>query len=181
VSTTPGERTRDAGGAAYLVRAPLLDDVEPFARLHARIWHETYSGMMDDGALDAVTVESMRPRWYAIAKAYAQGSVVDDGRAIKVAVLGPEPVGFAMVGPARDEDPPAARQVWSLNVAPEHQGTGIAQRLMDETLGEGPAYLWVARDNERAVRFYERNGFVPDGVDAEDQHDGVVELRMVRR
>lgn len=168
-------------GADYLVRVPRPEDVEPFAQLHVRIWQETYRGLMDDEALDAVTVEAMRPRWYAIARAYALGTVVGDGRAVRVAVREDEPVGFAMVGPARDDDAPAARQVWSLNVAPEHQGSGIAQRLLDEVLGAGPAYLWVARGNGRAVRFYERNGFVLDGTDADDHHDGVVELRMVRR
>lgn len=181
MSVTSGEGTGEAGASAYLVRTPLMEDVEPFAQLHVRIWQATYRGTMDDEALDAVTVETMRPRWYAIARAYAQGAVVDDGRAINVAVLGAEPVGFAMVGPARDEDAPAPRQVWSLNVAPEHQGTGIGQRLLDETLGADPAYLWVADGNARAIRFYERNGFVRDGVHAEDQHEGVVELRMVRR
>jgi ribosomal protein S18 acetylase RimI-like enzyme len=157
-----------------------MEDVEPFAELHVRIWRETYRGIMEDRVVDGLAVETFRPRWYAIARAYAQGAVADDGRAVRVALRGDEAVGFAMVGPARDEHAPAPRQVWSLNVAPEHQGSGVAQRLLDEVLGEGPAYLWVARGNDRAVRFYERNGFALDGAQDEDQHDGVVELRMVR-
>ncbi|WP_122260955.1 GNAT family N-acetyltransferase [Ornithinimicrobium cerasi] len=173
--------SEDPGGAAYLVREPGAADVEAFAELHVRIWRETYRGIMDDRVVDGLAVETFRPRWYAIARAYEHGTVADDGRAVRVALREEEAVGFAMVGPARDDDAPAPRQVWSLNVAPEHQGSGVAQQLLDEVLPDGPAYLWVARGNDRAIRFYERNGFTLDGTQAEDQHDGVVELRMVRR
>ncbi|GAA5165110.1 GNAT family N-acetyltransferase [Ornithinimicrobium tianjinense] len=164
---------------AYTVRTPQMEDVEGFAQLHVRVWQETYRGMMDDEALDAMTVESFRPMWYSVAKAYAQEAVPDDGRAIKLALLGEEPAGFAMAGPAREAEAPSERQLWSLNVAPEHQGSGIAQRLLEEVLGEGPAYLWVARGNARAIRFYERNGFALDGT-SDLRPDGMTELRMVR-
>mgnify|MGYP002738109895 CR=1 FL=1 len=92
-----------------------------------------------------------------------------------------EPVGFIFFGRGRDEDRPTERQLYALNVHPDHHGTGIAQRLLDEGFGPGEAYLWVARGNDRAIRFYERNGFVLDGTESADQHDGVVEVRMVRR
>lgn len=166
--------------ADYEIREPGLDDVEGFAALHVRVWQETYRGIMDDEVVDALAVETFRPMWYAVANAYATGAVAADGRAVRVALLDGEPVGFVMVGPARDEQAPAPRQVWSLNVAPEHQGSGIAQRLLDEAFGPGPGYLWVAEGNERAIRFYDRNGFALDGAAAQDQHDGVTELRMVR-
>lgn len=169
-----------ADASAYLVREPRPEDVEGFASLHVRVWRETYRGIMDDEVVDALSVDDFRPRWYVLTKAYAEGTIPDDGRAVRVALLGDEPVGFLMVGPARDEDAPAPWQVYSLNVAPEHQGSGIAQRLVDEVLRPGPAYLWVARGNARAIRFYQRNGFVLDGTQTAEQHDGVVEARMVR-
>lgn len=172
-----GEET---GATAYLIREPQMDDVEGFATLHVRIWQQTYRGLMDDAVVDDLSVDTFRPMWYSIAKAFAQGTVPQDGRSFRVAVLGEEPVGFLMAGPARDEDAPAPRQVWSLNVAPEHQGSGIAQRLMDEAFGEGSGYLWVAEGNARAIRFYERNGFALDGTRSQNEHDGVTELRMVR-
>lgn len=179
--STPGQgHEAPAGATAYLVREPRPEDVEGFAALHVRIWAETYRGIMDDEVVDGLSVDDFRPRWYAVTRAYAEGTVPDDGRAIRVALLEDEPVGFLMVGPGMDEDAPAPSQVWSLNVAPEHQGTGIAQRLLDETLGQGPAYLWVALGNGRAVRFYERNGFVLDGTRSVQQDDGVAEVRMVR-
>ena len=165
---------------AYTIRRPTLADARPFAELHAHVWRVTYRGLMDDRVVDGLSVEGFAPIWESIGLAYDEDRVPRDGRELWVATSGMEPAGFLMTGPPRDEDPPAPRQVWSLNVHPEHQGSGIAQRLMDEHLGPGPAYLWVAKGNARAIAFYERNGFVLDGAEAEDQHDGVVEQRMVR-
>src|SRR5699024_8461753 len=54
-------------------------------------------------------------------------------------------------------------------------------------LGPGPpcqsrdprrAQLWLARDNPRALRFYERNAFAPDGV--ENAGSGFGGIRAVR-
>ncbi|WP_130011914.1 GNAT family N-acetyltransferase [Serinicoccus sediminis] len=174
-------RTADARSGDWEVREPRAGDAEPFARLHARVWRETYRGIMSDEVVDALEPEQFRPVWEQVVAAYAAGRVPDDGRGFVVGLVGDEPAGFCMHGPSRDEDPPVPHQVWSLNVAPEHQGSGLAQELLLRSLGERAAYLWVAQGNHRAVRFYERQGFVLDGAENLDGHDGVVELRMVRR
>ncbi|MGC5583080.1 GNAT family N-acetyltransferase [Ornithinimicrobium sp. W1665] len=170
----------DPGAAAYLLRIPLMEDVEPFAELHARVWRHTYRGLMDDEVVDGLSVETFRPLWYSVAQAYARDTVPADGRRIRVAVLEGGPAGWLMCGPARDEDAPTPEQLWALNVAPEHQGRGLGARLLAEVLGAGPAYLWVAEGNERAVRFYERHGFALDGTVSPDGHAGVREVRMLR-
>ena len=50
-----------------------------------------------------------------------------------------------------------------LYVAPELRGTGLARRMVDELIGDRPAFLWAIGGNHRAVRFYEKLGFAPDG------------------
>jgi GNAT superfamily N-acetyltransferase len=53
-----------------------------------------------------------------------------------------------------------------INVAPEARGTGAADALVKEwlsTLGETGCYLQTLRENERAVRFFERMGFSGHG------------------
>ena len=49
-----------------------------------------------------------------------------------------------------------------LVVSPDHWGSELADRLVDETKRLSPARitLLVNTDNARAIRFYERNGFV---------------------
>ena len=45
----------------------------------------------------------------------------------------------------------------------------------------GPASLWVAEDNPRARRFYEKLGFRPDGESqVEEQLANIRDIRMVR-
>jgi hypothetical protein len=52
-------------------------------------------------------------------------------------------------------------------------------RPADGAVGS-PAQLWVARGNPRAARFYERNGFVPDGATDDGSFGGIAALRLVR-
>ncbi|EYD70837.1 GNAT family N-acetyltransferase [Limimaricola hongkongensis] len=55
-------------------------------------------------------------------------------------------------------------------VSPDHHGTGTAARLMRAAIAKATqagflqAELYVAADNPRAIRFYEREGFVRHGV-----------------
>lgn len=169
-----------ADAAAYQLRHPRAEDVDALAEVHCRVWQQAYRGLMEDRVVDALTPEQFRPGWQRWAQGYAGPAAAPSDRACVVALADGAPVAFLAHGAPRDEHPPAPHQLWALNVLPEHQGTGLAQRLMDEVFGNRAAYLWVARGNDRAIRFYERNGFVLDGTQATDQHDGVTELRMVR-
>lgn len=60
-------------------------------------------------------------------------------------------------------------------------GSGAAQALLDATLGDSPASLWVADPNPRAQAFYRRNGFLPDGErTVAAKWENLAEIRMVR-
>ncbi|MEH6952225.1 GNAT family N-acetyltransferase [Nitrobacter sp. NHB1] len=61
----------------------------------------------------------------------------------------------------------AAGYLDQLAVAPAHWGGDIAGALMDEAKRRSPAgiTLLVNADNERAIRFYTRNGFAHAGDD----------------
>ena len=54
-----------------------------------------------------------------------------------------------------------------LLVAPEHWGSGAADQLLEEAIRVSPTgiSLLVNTDNARAIRFYERWGFVRTGED----------------
>ena len=54
-----------------------------------------------------------------------------------------------------------------LVVAPDHWGSKLAERLVNEAKRLSPdgITLLVNTDNARAIRFYERNGFVHAGGD----------------
>ncbi len=66
-----------------------------------------------------------------------------------------------------------------LVVAPEHWGSDAAERLVDAAKRHSPdrVTLLVNKDNARAIRFYERNGFVHAGDDV-NPTSGRAVLRM---
>jgi GNAT superfamily N-acetyltransferase len=65
---------------------------------------------------------------------------------------------------------PGRAHVWSLFVVPAWWGTGIAAELLEWIVtgmadsGFETAQLWTARDNARARRFYEREGWTTNGT-----------------
>ncbi|WP_227007693.1 GNAT family N-acetyltransferase [Pseudarthrobacter sp. AB1] len=82
-----------------------------------------------------------------------------------------------------DQDLPTSGslELWGLYLLKSHQSLGLGRRLLEAALGAGPASLWVAAGNGKAIGFYERLGFAPDGAenrvaDWEDLH----EIRMIR-
>ncbi len=69
-------------------------------------------------------------------------------------------VGFAIAGPAQEAGVDAGFQLYAINVRQAYYGTGLGQKLLDQAVGDRGCFLWVARDNPRAIAFYLRNGFV---------------------
>jgi len=60
-------------------------------------------------------------------------------------------------------------------------GIGNGQALLDATLGDSPAALWVAKNIPRAEAFYRRNGFELNGAEAIDPATPLfIGVRMVR-
>lgn len=163
------------------VLGPLVpSDVEELAVAHARIWRETYAGLLDPGVADRLTPDSFLHTWTERARRLQQGQELPNGERILIARFRGAPVAFLSAGDPRDEKPPVSHQLWALNVLPEHQGTGLADHMMSLALGDVEAYLWVAEGNDRAVNFYRRRGFIDDGV-RQSRRDGMTEMRMVRR
>jgi predicted GNAT family N-acyltransferase len=64
-----------------------------------------------------------------------------------------------------------------------YYGKGVAQKLMKAGLQQLTNYpqvcLWVLKENKRAIRFYEKCGFVPNGEELISSNIGATEIRMV--
>lgn len=176
--------------SAYRIRPPRPADAEALGALHCRVWQEAYVGLMAEEAFADLSPERFTRGWRR--RLVPEDGVreqtphlLTDGRSargerVAVAECDGALVGFISVGPAREEDGPTDTQLWAINVVADHYGTGVAQALLDEVLADCPAYLWVADGNDRAIRFYQRNGFRLDGATSADREDGLVETRMVR-
>lgn len=163
---------------SFSLREPTLSDASQIADLHVRTWREAYSHLLPEDFFTDEHIQSRHRMWSRIL------SNPTEEWSIRIAENDEEIIGFAHVGPSfgpEGQTFPRDRQVFCLYVASTHYGTGAGQALLDATSGNGPAMLWVAKDNPRAVAFYLRNGFHFDGVEQTDPSaPKIVDARMVR-
>jgi len=167
-------RCRALTPLCIVIRRATPDDAIACAYVHHTSWVETYSGLLSVAHWETDTLERWIEAWHRR---------LDDGAAVTVAEASGTVVGFAIGGAGRyigDHPPVRERELQSLYVLADHHGTDPGQALLDAVIPSGPAQLWVAEKNPRARRFYERNGFLPDGAHSFDGRLGPAEVRLVR-
>ncbi|WP_237565871.1 GNAT family N-acetyltransferase [Ornithinimicrobium cerasi] len=158
--------------------APHLDDAADLAAVLVQTWREAYGGLLPEHFYDDAARVRRQAMWSQ--RLTEPGGV----ERIRIARDAGRLVGFAVRGDAVDHQghpPVREEQLFALYVLARLHGTGVGQSLIDECLRGRPAQLWVAKENGRARRFYEKNGFEEDGTEQIDEDlDGLVEIRMVR-
>ena len=147
-------------------------DAEAGAAMHRACWREAYGPY----AVPAKLAERLADaeRWVS-----AWTRQLAEGPPRVLAEVDGELVGFATVGPTRD-DARTPVELYALYTRAAYWGTGLGQQLWDAVRPDEPCSLWVLEDNARARAFYRRQGFEPDG--ARELYDdlGAWEIRMVR-
>ncbi|WP_324649809.1 GNAT family N-acetyltransferase [Georgenia sp. H159] len=156
------------------IRAAHPGDADALAAAHVRAWRETYADEVPTRVYDRMEEEGPT-RWRAR---------LDDPRD-SITWVGVERETGALAGfaTARATGADAVRPLFlaSLYVLRHWHGQGLGRALLEHAVGDAPAFLWVAEGNERAQRFYERNGFALDGERQVDPRwGGIADLRMVR-
>ena len=137
------------------------------AYVHWKAWQEAYPGLVSPAYLEKLGLEKCeeiafrRPENTLVAK---------DGEQV---------LGFVCYGGGDDPD---TGEIFALYVLAAYYGTGLGTRLMDaglERLRDCPEVrLWVLQGNARAIRFYEKCGFRPDGAEKELPALSAREIRM---
>ena len=141
-----------------VVRRAQTDDAAAIAAVHVQSWRETYAHLLPAPALAALDVSARAERWT---------DIIAGGTAVWVAVDGARVVGWASVSTGHGQ--PRDVELEGIYVLASHHGKDIGPQLLTAALGESAAYLWVAVDNPRALAFYRRNGFEPDGATKVEQ------------
>ena len=123
------------------VRRAGADDAPAVADVFLRSFHATYDFPL--AHTDDEVREWVRTRLVPQMETCVAVDARDDGDRI---------LGFATVEPGWIEQ---------LYVDPDHLGEGIGRLLLDKAKGRQPdgLLLWTFQVNDRARRFYERNGF----------------------
>lgn len=154
------------------IRLASRKDAEAIADVHNRSRADAFRGHIDDEILFGDGTFALVQSWRDhFAQDVPNGTVM-------VAELGSKMVGFSYVHAA---EAPYELELQNLYLLPESAGTGLAHQLMVASLPEGvPALLWVADFNERAQKFYRKEGFEFDGAEKFYEPDQITLKRMVR-
>src|SRR5262249_33301839 len=130
----------------FTLRPYEADDEAAAIGLWHRTWQQAYPAIDFTARLDW-----WRKRW--------REEIVPEAT-IMVAEKDGDILGFVTVVPSRG-------YLDQIVAAPETWSSGVAQTLLDEAKRVSPAglTLHVNKDNARAVRFYEKHGFVIQGGD----------------
>ena len=157
------------------IARPEVEDAEALTDLHLAVWEEAYADLMPASVFAArragraQRIESWR-------------TIIDAGSSANLLAWSPEGrlLGFSSTGPGRDSvhDGLPPLELMALYVRASAYGSGLGFALLQAAIGDAAAYLWVLDGNDRAIRFYERQGFAFDG--ATKPEDVGLERRMVR-
>ena len=146
------------------------EEIKGKAFVHWKAWHEAYPGLIRKEYLDRLTIEKCEE----IAFKWRDGLLVaKDGERV---------VGFVGYG-HREDDPQMVGEVFALYILSEYYGKGVGLLLMKAALdrlnGYAEVCLWTLKENKRAIRFYQKCGFVPDGREKTNKTIEAEEIRMI--
>jgi GNAT superfamily N-acetyltransferase len=163
------------------VRPARPGDEMGVARVHVRSWRSAYWDLLDRGMLLSMRPESRARRTNFAVRSLRRPQTLVAEEAGRI-------VGYATTAPSRDFDVPGWGEIQELYVDPDRWGSGVGKALMAgardrlKGLGYQDAVLWVLEGNERAERFYERDGWIFDDLRKRERFWGarVNELRYRR-
>lgn len=145
------------------------EEIKGKAYVHWKSWHEAYSGIISQEYLDNLTLEKCE-KW---AFSWPNNTLVAKDR--------DNVIGFVCYGD-RGDDAPDVGEIFALYVLADFYGKGVGLKLMKAGLEQIKTFLqvrlWVLKENKRAIRFYEKCGFQPDGAEMMSPNISAPEIRM---
>jgi ribosomal protein S18 acetylase RimI-like enzyme len=142
----------------HTVRPATVRDAKAIARVHASV---TQALLRDVLMMDKLSGPSIEER-----QAYWREAIEYSEPQVQVAIEGETMVGFVGFDRSRDKGTPSTTgELWALCVLPDHVQQGIGTALWDaahdglKDEGCTKVTVWLPLRDERALRFFEHNGF----------------------
>ena len=130
------------------------EEIEGKSLVHWQTWREAYDDLLPAEFQETMTLE--RCRFFS--QKYPENTLI--------AMDGKKVVGFISYGNYRDETIQAG-EIIALYVLKDYYGKGVSKQLMHAAFVAldqfSEIYLWVLKDNKRAIAFYQKMGFTFDG------------------
>lgn len=146
------------------IREANINDAEGIANVHVKSWQAAYRGIMPKDYLLSLSVKEKIETWLKSLSEKSLGInlVIEKNKEI---------IGFCVFGPARDNDLKYHNvgELVALNILPSYWGNGYGTRMINYVFNKSKLrewqalYLWVLKQNERAIAVYKKNGFILEG------------------
>jgi len=154
-------------------------DARAIAEIQVSSWREAYASIVPSDYLASMSVERREVMWSeCIAKGIPEVLVASEAGVV---------CGWLSFGPCRDEGAPGATaEIWALYVSPSSWSSGAGRLLwrhakaLMRAQGFTACSLWVFPQNDRAITFYRKAGFVHDGSAPQHFELGGAPLHEVR-
>ena len=147
------------------------EEIEGKSLVHWQTWREAYDDLLPAEFQETMTLDKCR----FFSQKYPENTLI--------AMDGKKVIGFISYGNFCDEAIQAG-EIIALYVLKDYYGKGVSKQLMHAAFVAldqfSEIYLWVLKDNKRAIAFYQKMGFTFD-----DQEQilklgkPVKELRMI--
>ena len=147
------------------------EEIEGKSLVHWQTWREAYDDLLPEEFQETMTLDRCR----FLSQKYPENTLI--------AMDGKKVVGFISYGNFRDEAIQAG-EIIALYVLKDYYGKGVSKQLMHAAFVAldqfSEIYLWVLKENKRAIAFYQKMGFTFDGQEQIlDLGKPVKELRMM--
>ena len=147
------------------------EEIEGKSIVHWHTWREAYDDLLPAEFQETMTLD--RCRFFS--QKYPENTLI--------AIDGKKVVGFISYGNFRGETIQAG-EIIALYVLKDYYGKGVSKQLMHAAFVAldqfSEIYLWVLKENKRAIAFYQKMGFTFDGQEKIlDLGKPVKELRMM--
>ena len=147
------------------------EEIEGKSLVHWQTWREAYDNLLPAEYQETMTLE--RCRFFS--QKYPENTLI--------AMDGKKVIGFISYGNFCDEAIQAG-EIIALYVLKDYYGKGVSKQLMHAAFAAldqfSEIYLWVLKDNKRAIAFYQKMGFTFDGQEQILKLGKTVkELRMI--
>ncbi len=145
-----------------MIRKPLLEDASRIAEIHIYGWRYAYKKILSETFLykNRQVIKAFEMHKKVISENTETIDIYDDG-IIK---------GFVIHSKSRDKDLPDSYELCALYVEPEFIRKGIGNKLLkhvEQLCREkniSHITIWVLEKNYSGRKFYEKNGYQPDGT-----------------
>ena len=130
------------------------EEIEGKSIVYWQTWREAYDDLLPAEFQETMTLD--RCRFFS--QKYPENTLI--------AMDGKKVVGFISYGNFRDETVQAG-EIIALYVLKDYYGKGVSKQLMHAAFVAldqfSEIYLWVLKENKRAIAFYQKMGFTFDG------------------